>query len=323
MFKILKNELYDSFACATSNCPANCCDEDWNIIIDEEAYQKLCAIEGTDLDSKITSEIPHVIIKKNHKCPFITEEGLCSIHSNYGVDYLSNTCKSYPRFVSGYGDIYTMTLGVSCPEVAKMVLQMNKPLSFIEEYHYEKRSEINKKMPKTKSELMMQKAFKSLDGSMDLFEAFAKIESEEKIDSLYDHIPLDVLMNNLFNWAKKIGEESLLQELHNFSNSLSYETIKNTNKILSNRYPMLTVNIARGYIFEHFMYCEGDNSIGYGEYLERSKLQIIILCCVLAINSFSEQTSEDKLLELIYRTMRLIDHDEHALDYLIANETNA
>ena len=86
---------------------------------------------------------------------------------------------------------------------------------------------------------------------------------------------------------------------------------------MSKRYPLLTTNIVRGYIFEHFMYCENDNELGYGEYVERSKLQIIILCCALIVNSFSEQMDEKKIIEITYRTMRLIDHDEHALDYLI------
>lgn len=76
-----------------------------------------CRMSG-QLDSKITKEVPHRIIPQDGKCPFITSEGLCSIHGTYGENLLSNTCKSYPRFVSEYGDLYIETLGLSCPAYA-------------------------------------------------------------------------------------------------------------------------------------------------------------------------------------------------------------
>ena len=53
MFKILKSELYDIFQCTTKECPANCCDEDWVIIIDEDAYQRIRALGSPDIDCKI------------------------------------------------------------------------------------------------------------------------------------------------------------------------------------------------------------------------------------------------------------------------------
>lgn len=64
MFKTLKNELYDIFQCTNKDCPANCCDEDWVIIIDNDAYQRIRALGQDDIDKKITKEEPHIIIKK-------------------------------------------------------------------------------------------------------------------------------------------------------------------------------------------------------------------------------------------------------------------
>lgn len=136
MFKIIKTEYYDDFKCLMGECKDNCCDDDWIITINDEVYEKYKLLGIENLDDKITKE-NHSIIKKNGKCPFILENGLCFWHKNYGEDYLSNTCKSYPRFVSSYDDLYIQNIGLSCPASAKWVVNLDHKCKLIEKMYFE------------------------------------------------------------------------------------------------------------------------------------------------------------------------------------------
>lgn len=136
MFKIIKTEYYDEFRCLMDECKDNCCDEEWLITINDEVYEKYKLLGIDNLDDKITKE-NHSIIKKNGKCPFILENGLCYWHKEYGEDYLSNTCKSYPRFVSSYDDLYIQNIGLSCPASAKWVVNLDHKCKLIEKMYFE------------------------------------------------------------------------------------------------------------------------------------------------------------------------------------------
>lgn len=125
MIKIIKIEYFDQFQCLMERCPDNCCCERWSISIDESTYNKYVNMNISDLDKKIKSTKPHTIIKHMGKCPFITENGLCSIQKEYGEEFLSNTCRAYPRFVSEHGDLFIENIGLSCPAVVELFYERN------------------------------------------------------------------------------------------------------------------------------------------------------------------------------------------------------
>lgn len=313
MFKILKNELYDVFQCTTKDCPANCCDEDWIIIIDEEAYQRISALGSADIDSRITKEEPHIIIKKDHKCPFITPEGLCTIHAKYGPDYLSNTCKSYPRFVSGYGDVYTMTLGMSCPEVARLVMELDRPVKFVEEYHYEDPSEAGRRDIFLPSERILEKLFVFLDGSAGITDALTQMTQVVGSDLSLDVLPLPDLMESFRQAALTVSEESLLINLDEMKDLLTVNRLNSVRQTLETRFPFLPINIVRNYLFERIFYHEKDSSISYAHILAQSGLELILFIGVLTVNGFNSRTPDHDITEYLYRTMRVADHSESVL----------
>lgn len=159
MFKVIKIDMFDTFACTMDKCPDNCCDEKWVITVDDDTYEKYVEMGIENLDEKITRDEPHVLIKDcNGKCPFILENGLCYLHKNLGEDYLSNTCKSYPRFVSTYGDLYIENIGLSCPAAAESLVNRTDLCSLVENVYYEDNSEVGTRPVELVNERLMKEA---------------------------------------------------------------------------------------------------------------------------------------------------------------------
>lgn len=173
MFKIIKTEYYDEFRCLMDECKDNCCDEDWIITIDDEVYEKYKSLGIDNLEEKITKD-NHSIIKKNGKCPFILENGLCYWHKEYGEDYLSNTCKSYPRFVSSYGDLYIQNIGLSCPASATWVVNLDHKCKIIDKIYFEDVNEITESYKKSSVETLMMEILKYFYTSDSFFDAIKK-----------------------------------------------------------------------------------------------------------------------------------------------------
>jgi len=40
MFRVDKLNYYDKFHCIVGRCPDNCCEMNWNILVDEAAYKR-------------------------------------------------------------------------------------------------------------------------------------------------------------------------------------------------------------------------------------------------------------------------------------------
>lgn len=149
--KVLKPFYYDDFKCTANECIDNCC-SNWRINIDEKTYKKYKKLKG-EWGKKINNNISRnrsnvnylqygKINLKNNKCSLLSEDGLCTIHSKLGENYLCNTCKKYPREIRKYGEIYERNLSISCPEVARYIIKSKDNFSF--NLEYEKLSDLDK-----------------------------------------------------------------------------------------------------------------------------------------------------------------------------------
>lgn len=149
--KVLKPFYYDDFKCTANKCIDNCC-SNWNIDIDEKTYKKYKKLKG-EWGKKINNNISRnrsnanylqygKINLKNNACSLLSEDGLCTIHSKLGENYLCNTCKKYPREIRKYGEIYERNLSISCPEVARYIIRSKDNFSFYMED--EKLSDLDK-----------------------------------------------------------------------------------------------------------------------------------------------------------------------------------
>lgn len=149
--KVLKPFYYDDFKCTANECVDNCC-SNWKIEIDEKTYKKYKKLKG-EWGKKINNNISRnrnnasylqygKINLKNNACSLLSEDGLCTIHSKLGENYLCNTCKKYPREIRKYGEIYERNLSISCPEVARYIIRSKDNFSFYMED--EKLSDLDK-----------------------------------------------------------------------------------------------------------------------------------------------------------------------------------
>ena len=117
---------YEKFVCTADQCPRTCCQE-WKIPVDEateERWRKLAPPQAVKPQRKalsayiIEKEETRVIgLKKDHRCPFLTEKKLCALVSAYGDEVLSETCTDFPREVHVFSDHEEETLMPCCPAV--------------------------------------------------------------------------------------------------------------------------------------------------------------------------------------------------------------
>ncbi len=144
---ILKIKEYDKFKCIADKCKFTCCNG-WDINVDTNTYNKWKEKSELNylLDNvrfiKSNGENSY-LIKKETKgiCPLLSDEGLCNIVINHGEEYLSSTCKSFPRIENDFEDVKELTLSCSCPEVVniisnmkeKIYIESNEELSYIED----------------------------------------------------------------------------------------------------------------------------------------------------------------------------------------------
>lgn len=135
--KALTQDFYNEFHCIGPECPNTCCGN-WAISIDSNTYEKYKKIAIPELAKKIQTKIAShnkaaIVVLDEHKmCPFLTEGKLCEIQQKMGYDYLSNTCKYYPRLsVVNINSRQETHLSLSCPEVARLALLRKDKQKFI------------------------------------------------------------------------------------------------------------------------------------------------------------------------------------------------
>ncbi len=144
MKNIIKMPSYMSkFKCIAAACEETCC-AGWYIAIDERTYKKYKKVKHPEMKKRLDKEI---VVKKgqvigqnvakiklkNNRCAFLAKDNLCDLYTHLGESYLSETCKMYPRNTNEIGEKVELTIALSCPEAARVVLLNREPTTFIEE----------------------------------------------------------------------------------------------------------------------------------------------------------------------------------------------
>lgn len=131
----VKPEYYDKFKCVADRCEATCC-AGWQIVIDEAARERYRSEQGeygAVLRKRIDWE--EGVFKQDcrKRCAFLKENNLCEMYEQLGEDSLCVTCANYPRHIEEFENLREITLTVSCPEVAGILLEQKEPMGFTEE----------------------------------------------------------------------------------------------------------------------------------------------------------------------------------------------
>lgn len=128
-----KQDDYDSFKCIADRCPKTCC-ESWLIEIDENSLKRYKSEQGpfsTTLKDGINWTDGTFKLFGN-RCSMLNDNNLCKMQLALGEDALCYTCRMYPRHVEEYEDLRELSLSLSCPEVARMIVTRDIPYTFTE-----------------------------------------------------------------------------------------------------------------------------------------------------------------------------------------------
>lgn len=129
-----KPHYYDKFSCTAEQCPDTCC-AGWQIVIDENSLEKYSNVSG-DFGIRLLNSINWrggIFEQYEKRCSFLNAENLCDIYKELGADALCDTCRLYPRHIEEFENLREFSLSLSCPVAAKMILQCQEPVRFLEE----------------------------------------------------------------------------------------------------------------------------------------------------------------------------------------------
>ncbi len=145
--RYVKQTYYDTFQCTADKCPDTCC-AGWQIVIDEATLEKYedCATEcaericaGSDADSTtFDAGLANAIDWKegcfkqyNRRCAMLNEQNLCDLIIEKGEEWLCDTCKRYPRHIEEFDGVREMSLSLSCPVAAEIMLKSEEKMQFL------------------------------------------------------------------------------------------------------------------------------------------------------------------------------------------------
>lgn len=132
-------DYYKEFSCTADACEDTCC-AGWQIVIDRKSlgrYKK--AVRSGKASEEFRKKLKSGIQwrqgvfrqDREKRCAFLNEENLCDLYSNLGRGSLCRTCRRYPRHVEEFENVREITLSLSCPEVAKILMNRMEPVKFL------------------------------------------------------------------------------------------------------------------------------------------------------------------------------------------------
>lgn len=125
-------DYYSQFHCIAEKCSDTCC-AGWEIVIDKNSLKKYRKWKGAfanRLHNEIDFQQAH-FLQYNKRCAFLNEDNLCDLYSEGGKESLCKTCRQYPRHVEEFEDVREISLSLSCPEAARIILTNKGKVSLI------------------------------------------------------------------------------------------------------------------------------------------------------------------------------------------------
>ena len=126
-------DYYFGFKCTADQCEDTCC-AGWQIGIDETSAQRYWKEKGPfrrTLRKNINFHDSVFRQRPDGSCAFLREDGLCEMVLQMGEEALCRTCHYYPRHIEEFENEREITLSVSCPEVAKILMNRRMPVHFL------------------------------------------------------------------------------------------------------------------------------------------------------------------------------------------------
>jgi|GEM_PF-4851296 len=117
---IVKQKYFDSFVCTAQKCAFTCC-SGWEVAVDfktSRLWQKTCP----EYSKGIKKTAGGLFIKKRvyEDCKYL-KNGLCTIISQKGEEYVPAGCRTFPRISKNAGGKTMLSLSCACIEAGKII----------------------------------------------------------------------------------------------------------------------------------------------------------------------------------------------------------
>ena len=124
--------FYKEFRCIADKCPDTCC-AGWQIVIDPQSLNKYRKVKG-GFRNRLLNAIDwkeHTFHQCEGRCEFLNEENLCDLYTELGPAGFCQTCRRYPRHIEEFENLREISLSLSCPEAARLLLECREQIRFI------------------------------------------------------------------------------------------------------------------------------------------------------------------------------------------------
>ena len=131
----LQPEYTGQFQCDGARCQSRCC-RDWGVTLDDASIEKYRNIENRAEREEILSHVRRteagltIELRENGWCAFLREDYLCRLQKKYGEEYLSCTCRTFPRMIYLLDGMLERSLSLACPVAAELILSGGSPMAF-------------------------------------------------------------------------------------------------------------------------------------------------------------------------------------------------
>ena len=124
---------YKEFTCIAGECPDTCC-AGWQIQIDPFSLKKYRKAKGP-LGNRLKNEInwkEGCFRQYAGRCAFLNENDLCDLYlEGGGQRAFCRTCRTYPRHIEEFEGLREISLSLSCPAAADLILNCGEPVRFL------------------------------------------------------------------------------------------------------------------------------------------------------------------------------------------------
>lgn len=126
-------DYYKKFQCIADKCEDTCC-AGWQIVADKKSLKKYKAVKGSyrkKLHAGVNWRQGTFHQDKEKRCAFLNDNNLCEMYIHLGKESLCKTCRLYPRHIEEFEGVREISLSVSCPEVARILLNQSEKVRFL------------------------------------------------------------------------------------------------------------------------------------------------------------------------------------------------
>lgn len=133
----LEPDYLEEFICDGQRCGAQCC-RLWTVFVDGGTYEKYKGLPQ-EKSREILKRLVHGEegqapwawdFGQEKVCHFLRDDFLCGIQKEHGEEFLGSTCAIYPRKPVNIGGSCQLSLSLSCPLAAELVLFRDSPVEF-------------------------------------------------------------------------------------------------------------------------------------------------------------------------------------------------